>query len=63
MEPKNENNYFLGSHPILESEPINIPNVKQCRINHGLSPIITKNLSYKKTNRGNERTVFININK
>ena len=27
---------YLGTTPILESEPIEIPNTRQCRINHGL---------------------------
>lgn len=31
----NERQYY-GTTPILESEPIEIPNAKQCRVNHGL---------------------------
>ena len=30
------NNEYLGTTPILESEPANIPNAKKCRVNHGL---------------------------
>ena len=30
------NNEYLGTTPILESEPVNIPNAKKCRANHGL---------------------------
>ena len=30
------NNEYLGTIPILESEPVNIPNAKKCRVNHGL---------------------------
>ena len=30
------NNEYYGMIPILESEPINIPNAKKCRANHGL---------------------------
>ena len=32
----NYNNQYLGTTPILESAPIDIPNAKQCRVNHGL---------------------------
>ena len=31
----NEKQYF-GTTPILESSPIDIPNARQCCINHGL---------------------------
>lgn len=27
---------YFGTTAILESEPIDIPNARQCRINHGL---------------------------
>ena len=27
---------YFGTTPILESDPINIPNAKRCRVNHGL---------------------------
>ena len=30
------NNEYLGTTPTLESEPINIPDAKKCRANHGL---------------------------
>lgn len=32
-----------GTTPILESEPIEIPNAKQCRVNHGLVAAIPLN--------------------
>ena len=31
----NNENQYLGTRPILESDPIEIPNAKQCRVNHG----------------------------
>ena len=30
------NEQYCGTTPILESEPINIPDAKKCRANHGL---------------------------
>ena len=33
---KMNNEQYCGTKPILESEPINIPNAKKCRANHGL---------------------------
>ena len=30
------NNEYLGTKPILESEPVSIPNAKKCRVNHEL---------------------------
>ena len=27
---------YFGTTPILESDPIKIPNARQCRVNHGL---------------------------
>ena len=30
------NEQYCGTKPILESEPIDIPNAKKCRENHGL---------------------------
>ena len=27
---------YFGTTPILESKPIEIPNARQCRVNHGL---------------------------
>ena len=51
---------YLGTIPILESEPINIPNAKKCRANHGLVTavpyeditlgIFKRKKSYEKTN-------------
>ena len=51
---------YLGTIPILESEPINIPNAKKCRANHGLVTavpsedmtfgIFKRNRNLKKTN-------------
>ena len=33
---------YCGTKPILESEPINIPNAKKCRVNHGLVAAIPR---------------------
>ena len=33
---------YCGTKPILESEPINIPNAKKCRENHGLVAAIPR---------------------
>ena len=33
---------YCGTKPILESEPINIPNPKKCRENHGLVAAIPR---------------------
>ena len=31
-------NQYLRARPIMESCPIEIPNARQCRLNHGLPP-------------------------
>lgn len=36
MDMKKDVNQYFGTTPILESEPIGIPNAKQCCVNHGL---------------------------
>ena len=36
------NEQYCGTKPILESEPINIPNAKKCRENHGLVAAIPR---------------------
>ena len=33
---------YCGTKPILESEPINIPDAKKCRVNHGLVTAIPR---------------------
>lgn len=38
---------YLGTKPILESEPIDIPNAKQCRVNHGLPAAGKKSIIIK----------------
>ena len=35
LEKRDTDQYF-GATPILESSPIDIPNARQCRVNHGL---------------------------
>ena len=37
---KRDANQYLGSTPIMESCPIEIPNARQCRVNHGLPAAI-----------------------
>ena len=36
MNMKKDDDQYLGTTPILESDPIRIPNARQCRVNHGL---------------------------
>ena len=36
------NEQYCGTTPILESVPINIPNAKKCRENHGLVAVIPR---------------------
>ena len=33
---KSDADQYFGVTPILESSPIDIPNARQCRVNHGL---------------------------
>ena len=44
-------NQYLGTRPIMESCPIEIPNARQCRVNHGLLPY---------ENRGIEKVILKN---
>ena len=49
------NNEYLGTTPILESEPVNIPNAKKCRVNHGLvTPIPCEDMTFGIFNRKNQ---------
>ena len=36
------NEQYCGTKPILESEPIDIPNAMKCRENHGLGAVIPR---------------------
>ena len=36
MNMKKDADQYFGTTPILESDPIEIPNARQCRVNHGL---------------------------
>ena len=68
----NEQQYF-GTTPILESEPIDIPNAKKCRVNHGLPAYKSRLKSLQmqkrnrketeKENRGLEKAILENYNK
>ena len=41
------NEQYFGTTVILESEPIDIPNTRQCQINHGLIAVIPfKDISF-----------------
>ena len=50
MENKYKMEQYCGTKPILESEPINIPNAKKCRENHGLVAAIPgEDMTFKRS--------------
>ena len=58
---KDDDDKYLGTIPILESEPINIPNAKKCRANHGLvTAVPCEDMTFEIENLKNLESMHIN---